>query len=133
MASENYYNTTRTPGMVMFLKDHHIFLNNPHWKCIICFCCSCNEKHYTLPFSITELKIELNQLSNWQLNIPGTVYSIAIWLRMSRWCNHTKRLCDCNSTVWKLDYIHANFGYSEMRFRKFPFRNNVNLFSLVLL
>ena len=40
-------------------------------------------------FYIKMWKIVLNQLSNWQLNFPGTINSISIGLRKSRWCNHT--------------------------------------------
>ena len=56
--------------------------------------------------SYTEMwKFKLDKLSNRHLNMPGTIYSIWIGLRKSRWCNHTKWLCDGNSTVWKLDYM----------------------------
>ena len=54
-------------------------------------------------FYIKIWKIVLNHLSNWQLNFPGTIYSISIEFRKSRWCNHTWRLCDGNSTLWKWD------------------------------
>ena len=69
-------------------------------------------------FYINMQKFKSNQLSNWHLNIPGTVYSNWIKLRISRWCNHTKRLCDGNSTLWKLDYTYAKFGYLEMPLKK---------------
>ena len=49
-------------------------------------------------------KIELNQMSKQNLNIPGTIYSTLIGLRKSRRCNHSISLCVGNSTVWKLDY-----------------------------
>ena len=118
MARWGNCNIPSPQGVVMLLRHHHRFLNNPHWKYIICFCCSCNEKHYTLPFSITELKIELNQLSNWKLNVPSTIYSTSIWLRKSRWCNKTKRLFDDNSTFWKIR-VHAKFGYLKQSFINF--------------
>ena len=51
-------------------------------------------------FHIKMKKTKLNQLVNWQFNIPSTIYSNSIKLRKSRWCNHTKRLGNGNSTVW---------------------------------
>ena len=65
----------------------------------------------------------MNPLSHWQLNIPGTIYSILIGLRKSRWHNHTKRLCDGDSTVWKLHYIYVDFGFLHqplINFLNFP-------------
>ena len=60
-------------------------------------------------------------MSNWHLNIPGTIYSILIKLRKSRWCNDIKWLCNGNSTVWKWDYSAVVWRMVQISVHKLQF------------